>query len=95
MRTSPPGSDSASRTWSRRSGAPGIEVRQHRTVLYNSLYRFDDEMLVNTHVVGSPAPQNPVLHLQRVAGGHLFDHYLKSFERVWDSAEPLESRTLA
>lgn len=70
---------------------PGIEVRQHETVLYNSIYRFDDEMLVNTHVIGSPAGQNPVLQLQRIEGGHLFDHYLASFERVWESATPLAS----
>lgn len=66
-------------------GAPGLEIRQHDTVLYNSLYRFDDELLVNTHVVGSPAPQNPVLHLRRAEGGHLFEHYMRSFERVWES----------
>lgn len=75
-------------------GRPGIEIRQHETVLYNSIYRFDDEMLVNTHVLGSPAGQNPVLHLQRVPGGHLFDHYLASFERVWEMAKPLESLLL-
>ena len=71
-------------------GTPGIDLRQHDTVLYNSIYRFDDEMLVNTHVVGSPAPSNPVLHLRQVDGGHLFDHYLRSFERVWSTARPLE-----
>ena len=71
-------------------GVPGIEVRQHKSVLYNSIYRFDDEMLVNTHVVGSPAGQNPVLHLRRLEGGHLFEHYLKSFDRVWDAARSLE-----
>ena len=68
---------------------PGIEVRLHETVLYNSIYRFDDQMLVNTHIVGSPAPKNPVLHLQRVEGGHLFEHYLQSFDHVWETASPL------
>ena len=74
---------------------PGIEVRQHDSVLYNSIYRFDDEMLVNTHVVGSPAPQNPVLHLRRLPGGHLFEHYLKSFDRVWDAADALGAQSSA
>lgn len=74
-------------------GVDGIDVRLHDSVLYNSIYRFDDEMLVNTHVVGSPAPQNPVLHLRRLPSGQLFDHYLKSFERVWDAANPLEPGT--
>lgn len=72
-------------------GTSGIEIRQHQTVLYNSLYRFDGELLVNTHVMGSPAPQNPVIHLRRLEGGRLFDHYLSSFERVWDSAIPVDS----
>ncbi len=70
------------------AGAPGLEVRLHETVLYNSLYRFDDELLVNTHIVGSPAPRNPVIHLKKVEDGQLFDSYLDSFERVWESAPP-------
>ncbi|WP_445257012.1 XRE family transcriptional regulator [Nocardioides aurantiacus] len=74
-------------------GVDGIEIRQHESILYNSLYRFDDELLVNTHVMGSPAPSNPVLHLRRVEGGHLFDHYLRSFERVWVEAAPVERAT--
>lgn len=64
-------------------GAPGVEVRLHQTTLYNSIYRSDATMLVNTHIYGSPAAHNPVLHLQRVAGGRLFDTYQRSFEAVW------------
>ncbi len=33
-------------------GVPGIDIRCHGTTLYNSIYRFDEEMLVNTHVYG-------------------------------------------
>ena len=67
-------------------GAPGIELRFHATTLYNSIYRFDDDMLVNTHVYGAPAAHSPVLHLRRLPGGRLFDHYQASFERVWEQA---------
>jgi hypothetical protein len=35
----------------------GVEFRLHRTVLYNSIYRADDEVLVNTHVFGLAAAQ--------------------------------------
>jgi hypothetical protein len=66
--------------------APGVDLRLHRTTLYNSIYRFDGEMLVNTHVYGAPAAHSPVLHLQDRSGG-LFDHYAASFERVWASTE--------
>lgn len=67
--------------------APGIEARQHGATLYNSLFRFDDTMLVNTHAYGAPASHSPVLHIQRVPGGRLFTHYVSSFDRVWDGAE--------
>jgi len=48
----------------------------------------DGDMLVNTHAYGFPAAQSPVLHLRRLAGGSLFDHYQASFERVWAQARP-------
>lgn len=63
--------------------ADNVEVRQHKTTLYNSIYRFDDEVLVNTHAWGSKAFKSPVLHLRRVQGGSLFDTYATSFEAVW------------
>jgi hypothetical protein len=48
---------------------PRIEVRAHATTLYNSLYRFDQDLLVNTHAYGAPAGLSPILHLRRVPGG--------------------------
>lgn len=69
-------------------GAPGVSVRLHGTTLYNSLYRYDNELLVNTHAYGVPAGQAPVLHLRQLQGGRLFDHYMRSFERVWELAQP-------
>jgi transcriptional regulator with XRE-family HTH domain len=64
------------------------EIRLHDTPLYNSIYRFDDEMLINTHVYGLLAAHTPVLHLRRVDGAY-YGTYLESFERVWGSARPL------
>jgi hypothetical protein len=43
-------------------------------------------MLVNAHVYGAPAAHSPVLHLRRLPGGRLVDHYQASFERVWEQA---------
>jgi hypothetical protein len=68
-------------------GVPGIEVRLHGTTLYNSIFRFDDQLLVNTHAYGAVAAKSPVMHVRRIAGGRLFPHYVSSFERVWDGAE--------
>ncbi len=65
-----------------------VDIRTHRTPLYNSIYRFDDSMLVNTHSYGAYAARSPVQHLQRVPGGQLFDFYLDSFEAVWATGRP-------
>lgn len=67
---------------------PGVEVRAHGTILYNSIYRFDDQALINGHAFGSLAGQNPMLHIRRVPDGSLWEHYMRSFDRVWDIAEP-------
>jgi hypothetical protein len=67
---------------------PGVEIRVHATTLYNSIYRFDDAMLVNTHVWALSAFAAPVLHLRRLVDGGLFDTYAQSFEAVWATATP-------
>lgn len=72
----------------------GIEFRLHRTVLYNSIYRVDDRLMVNTHIYGTPASRAPVFHLRRVAGGGMVATYLASFEKVWQEATPLDWRAL-
>jgi transcriptional regulator with XRE-family HTH domain len=68
---------------------PGIEFRLHHTVLYNSIYRADDRLFVNTHIYGLPAAQAPLWHLRKIPGGELAGHYLESFERVWNDATPM------
>lgn len=68
---------------------PNVEFRTHRTVLYNSIYRADDEMLVNTHVYGFGAYKAPVIHLRRVPGGEVVSTYLDSLEKVWGASTPI------
>lgn len=64
----------------------GVEIRLHGTTLYTSMYWADDVLLANTHVYGAPAAQSPVLHLHRVPGARLFEHYARSYELVWNQA---------
>ncbi|MGH3871801.1 MAG: hypothetical protein ACRDSR_09875 [Pseudonocardiaceae bacterium] len=61
----------------------GIEFRLHGTSLYNSIFRYDDQMLVNQHIYGTYGYIAPILHLRRVAGVDLFETYMKSFELIW------------
>jgi transcriptional regulator with XRE-family HTH domain len=66
----------------------GCEVRLHDTTLYNSLFRYDEDLLVNPHIFGQPASANPVFHLKRVDTLGWFDSYTGSFEAVWADARP-------
>lgn len=69
-------------------GLPGIEARSHGTTLYNSLFRFDQDLLVNGHAFGAVAGHSPVMHLRRVPGGRLWDHYMRSFDETWQAGTP-------
>jgi DNA-binding transcriptional regulator YdaS (Cro superfamily) len=69
----------------------GVELRLHDTTLYNSIYRADDNLLVNTHIYGRPASRSPVIHLRRMSDSGMAATYLDSFERVWTSAHAVEA----
>jgi transcriptional regulator with XRE-family HTH domain len=70
-------------------GVKNVEVRLHQTVLYNSIYRADDRLLVNQHTYGAPAAQAPVLCLSNTSGGEMARLYLDSFDRVWGGSAQL------
>jgi hypothetical protein len=72
-------------------GIPNVEIRLHSTVLYNSIYRADNQLLVNTHAYGTPAAQAPVAHLQLTEDEGAAAVYLSSLERVWTGAKPYTS----
>ena len=67
---------------------PGIEFRFHKTTLYNSIFRFDEQMIVNAHVYGVPGAHAPALHLRKLGAGDLFDTYATSFVDVWKLSKP-------
>jgi hypothetical protein len=69
-------------------GFPGVEIHQHDTTLYNSIYRGDDQMVINAHRFGINAHATPVLHLRRAAESGLFDGYAESFDDVWRLSWP-------
>ena len=73
----------------------GVEARTHSTTLYCSIYRGDEEMLVNTHLYGQAGHMMLLVHLRRVPGAELFASYQASFERVWALARPLEPGEVA
>jgi hypothetical protein len=68
------------------TGTPNVDIRSHATVLYNSIYRFDSDMVVNPHVYGKTAPMAPAFHIRKTSMFGLFDTYADSFDAVWESS---------
>ncbi|MGP3914256.1 XRE family transcriptional regulator [Nonomuraea sp. 10N515B] len=66
----------------------GVEIRLHHTVLYNSIYRADEQLLVNTHAYGTPAAKAPVMHLTHTDDQGPASTYLTSFNRIWTATQP-------
>ncbi len=46
-----------------------IKIRLHQTILYSSIYRADDQLLVNQHAYGVAAAHSPVFSLRGEDGG--------------------------
>ncbi|GAA4514080.1 DUF5919 domain-containing protein [Actinoallomurus oryzae] len=59
------------------------EIRLHSTTLYASIYRGDNDLLINAHTYGSTASHAPVIHVRHTTPGDMAETYLTSFEQVW------------
>lgn len=68
---------------------PGLDVRTHETTLYTSVFRVDDDMIINFHIYGSPGRDNPVMIFSRQQEPRLWATFERAFTRVWDHARPL------
>ena len=67
----------------------GAEFRFQEAPLYNSIFRFDDEMLVTPHLYATPGHAAPLLHLRRLMPNGLFERFASHFESVWSDAKPM------
>jgi hypothetical protein len=63
--------------------SPNVELRLHDTVLYNSIYCADEQLLINQHVYGLPASRAPVFSFRSQAGdSSACTPYLESFDSI-------------
>ena len=79
-------------------GVPPLAQRRRRTARRRGAYAQHDAVqlaipvrpgpMVNPQVYGEPAGHSPVLHLRRVPGGRIWDHYMRSFEAASSTASP-------
>jgi len=72
------------------AAVPGVAVRLQDAPLYNSVYRFDDQMLVTPHLYGTPGSHAPLLHLRCVEDDGLSARFAAHAEAVWAIARPAQ-----
>jgi hypothetical protein len=70
-------------------GCDGAEMRFQNAPLYNSVFRFDDEMFVTPHLYGTAGNRAPLLHLRRNGPNGLFSRFSAHFESILDTTYPL------
>lgn len=67
----------------------GFDFRYQDAPLYNSLFRFDDEMLVTPHLYATPGSSAPLLHLRRLGPNGLFARFTAHFDSIWERTTPV------
>ena len=72
-------------------GLSGVDVRQYASPMYNSVFRFDEEMLVTPHLYRTPGYRAPLLHLQRGGADGPFEQFAGHVERLWSISTPVWS----
>ncbi len=60
-----------------------FEMRYQDLPLYNSVFRFDDQMLMTPHLHATTGSSAPMLHLRRLAPNGLFSRFSSHFESIW------------
>ena len=64
---------------------PGAEIGLHTVHLYNSVFRFDNQMIVTPHLYRARGYQHPALHLRELSPHGIFASYADQFEQIWQT----------
>lgn len=70
-------------------GLVDVNVGLHQVHLYNSVFRFDDQMIVTPHLFRAHGYQHPALHLRRLSPHGIFESFAEQFQQVWDTVRPV------
>lgn len=68
---------------------PSVEIRLQDVPLYNSVFRFDDQMFVTPMLFATPGHAAPLLHLRRLGAGGMFSRFADHFEGIWAASRPI------
>ncbi|WP_228795802.1 helix-turn-helix domain-containing protein, partial [Nocardia farcinica] len=72
---------------------PGCTVGLHSAHLYNSVFRFDSEMIVTPYLFRARGYQHAALHLRRLSQHGIFESFADQFEQIWGAITPYPSNS--
>jgi hypothetical protein len=61
--------------------------------LYNSVFRFDQQMIVTPYLFRARGYQHPALRLRELSPYGIFASYADQFEQIWQTAIPCQEPT--
>jgi transcriptional regulator with XRE-family HTH domain len=67
----------------------GIEARFSDEHIAMSVFVFDDQMLVSTHLAHLVGHDSPLFHIQRLQDGGLYDRYAYHVAELWRTGRPV------
>lgn len=65
------------------------QLRYQTFPMYNSIFRFDNDMLVTPHLALVPGKLSPMFHFRRVHNGGLFDRFALHFTNIYGATTPI------
>ncbi|WP_062984484.1 helix-turn-helix transcriptional regulator [Nocardia anaemiae] len=66
----------------------GCQIGLHTTHLYNSVFRFDDRMIVTPYLVRARGYQHPALYLRQLSPHGIFSSFADQAEQIWETVAP-------
>lgn len=71
---------------------PCVELRLNYAILYSSVYRVDDELIIKSAAYGVSASHLPIMRLTNQPDAGLANVYFYSFEQAWGRGMALEAK---
>lgn len=72
------------------AGVNNAQIRTYSGPMLYSIFRFDDQMILNTHLYGVRGIHAPAWHLSRLDSEGVFDRYAENFDHLWQTSQPYE-----
>lgn len=70
-------------------GLPNIEARYSDRHISLSVWHFDDEAIVCTHIASLVGHDSPTYRLKRLETGGMFNAYASHVDALWADARPV------